>query len=107
MRTNVEVVLVRAIYVCCMSCGRYARAGAISSSVFRVVFLLCSVGVCLSGLYNGALVVPVNWRQKHRLFNEKICVTIRLIKSVISTHTRRNSTFGRDVLRQVQEEGYS
>ena len=36
MRTNVEVVLVRAIYVCCMSCGRYARAGAISSSVARV-----------------------------------------------------------------------
>ncbi len=44
---------------------------------------------------------------KLRLINEKICITIRLIKSVISTHTRRNSTFGRDVLRQVQEEGYS
>jgi hypothetical protein len=64
MRTNVEVVLVRRyMFAACHVDNTEGRFGAISSSVFRVVFLLCSVGVCLSGLYNGALGVPVNWRQ--------------------------------------------
>jgi hypothetical protein len=46
--------------------------GTISSSVFRVVFLLCSVGVCLTGLYDGALGVLVIWRQKLRPINARI-----------------------------------